>query len=132
MSCSDFVGDFLTSIRNSSRAGKDKVTLKASKVTIRLAEVLKEEGFIQQAKEFKDGEKRFVRLHLKYVHGKRPAIQGLKRISRPGLRNYVNSDHIPRVQGGLGIAIISTSKGVMTDRKARAEKIGGEVICSVW
>lgn len=128
----DFIADFLTMIRNASKAQKDKVTLPASNLTIKIAELLQEEGFIQQAKVFSEGSKRFVRVHLKYVRGNKSAIQGLRRISKPGIRKYVPVEAIPRVQGGMGIAIVSTSKGVITDRKARQENVGGELICSVW
>ncbi len=128
----DFIADFLTMIRNASKAHKDKVTLPASNMTIKIAELLQEEGFVEQTKVFSEGTKRFVRVHLKYVRGNKAAIQGLRRISKPGLRRYVDVDAIPRVQGGLGIAIVSTSKGVITDRKARQENIGGELICRGW
>lgn len=134
MSCYDFIGDFLTSIRNASTAHKDKVTIPSSILTVRIAELLKEEGFIENVKPFSDGHKNFVRIHLKYLSagGKRPAIQGLKRISTPGLRRYVGYQNIPKVLGGLGVAILSTPKGVMTDRQARELKAGGEILCTVW
>ena len=132
MPCSDFVGDFLTIIRNASKAGKDKITMAASNLTVSLAEILKEEGFIENTKVFTEGKKQFLRLHLKYLPGRKPAIQGLKRISTPGRRVYLECGEIPRVQGGLGVAIVSTSRGVLTDRKARQEKVGGELICTVW
>lgn len=128
----DFIADFLTMIRNASKAHKDKVTLLASNITVKIAELLQEEGFVGQTKVFSEGNKRFIRVHLKYVKGDKPAIQGLRRISKPGIRKYVGVEEIPRVQGGIGIAIVSTSKGVITDRKARQDKIGGELICSVW
>ena len=132
MSRYDFIGDFLTSIRNASKAHKDKLTAPASVLTVRIAEILKAEGFIENVKPFNDGNKQFVRIHLKYLAGgKKAAIQGLKRISTPGLRRYVGHDEIPKVLGGLGIVIISTPKGVMTDRKARAAGVGGEVLCYV-
>ena len=129
---SDFVGDFLTVIRNASRAHHEKVSIAASNMTAKICEILKEEGFIESFKPFSEGNKRFLRIHLKYIHGKRPAIQGIKRVSRPGRRSYKGYDEIPRVQGGLGVAIVSTSKGIVTDRKARENKIGGELICTVW
>jgi small subunit ribosomal protein S8 len=131
MPVTDFVADFLTVVRNASMARKEKVTAPASGMTVKIAEILKEEGFVENTKVFTEGPKRFVRLHLKYVR-KKPAIQGLKRVSTPGRRLYVDSLHIPRVQGGLGIAIVSTSKGLLTDREARKGKIGGELICTVW
>ena len=118
MSCSDFVADFLTIIRNACKARKDKITVHASNLTVHIAEILKEEGFIENVKVMTEGKKRFMRIHLKYINGNKPAIQGLRRISKPGLRVYRGGDEIPRVQGGLGVSIVSTSKGVLTDRKA--------------
>ncbi|HOW58540.1 MAG TPA: 30S ribosomal protein S8 [Candidatus Omnitrophota bacterium] len=133
MSCYDFIGDFLTAIRNASAAHKDKLSVPASVITVRIAELLKEEGFIENVKPFSEGNKNFVRIHLKYLPGgKKAAIQGLKRISTPGLRRYVRYQEIPKVLGGLGVAILSTSKGVMTDRQAREAKAGGELLCTVW
>ena len=132
MPVTDFVADFLTQIRNASRAKKDKVTLPASKLTVKIAEILKEEGFVENVKVFSEEQKNFVRVHLKYVRGKRPAIQGLRRISKPGRRLYLGHDEIPRVQGGLGVAIVSTSQGILTDRQARKSKAGGELLCTAW
>lgn len=132
MPVTDFVADFLTVVRNASKAQKDKVTAPASNMTVKIAEILKEEGFVDNIKVFSEENKRFVRVHLKYIRGKKPAIQGLRRISTPGCRRYVGHDGIPRVQGGLGVAIISTSKGVITDREARKNKLGGELLCTVW
>lgn len=132
MPVTDFIGDFLTVVRNASRSKKDKVTLKTSKTTTRIAEILKEEGFVSNVKAFSEGPKHFVRVHMKYLKGRQPAIQGLRRASRPGLRHYVSSEGLPKVQGGLGIAILSTSRGVLTDREARKLKVGGEVLCKVW
>ena len=131
MPVTDFVADFLTVVRNASMARKEKVTAPASNLTIKIAEILKEEGFVENTKVFSEGPKRFIRLHLKYIR-KKPALQGLKRISTPGRRLYVDSNSIPRVQGGLGVAIVSTSKGVLTDRNARKSKLGGELLCTVW
>ncbi|HOE68255.1 MAG TPA: 30S ribosomal protein S8 [Candidatus Omnitrophota bacterium] len=133
MSRSDFIGDFLTSIRNAARAKKDKLTVPSSSLTVRIAEILKEEGFIENVKPFAEGQKHFARIHLKYVGGgKKPAIQGINRVSKPGIRYYVGCNKIPKVQGGLGISILTTPKGVMTDRQARENKVGGEIICRVW
>ena len=132
MARTDFVGDFLTVIRNAARAGKDKVSTSASRLTVRVAEILKEEGFVENVKSFSENKKNYVRVHLKYLGGKKSAIQGIRRISTPGRRAYVGHDEIPKVQGGLGIAILSTSKGLLTDRRARQEKVGGELICKVW
>ncbi len=132
MPVTDFVADFITVIRNASRAHKDKVSMPVSNLTLKIAELLRSEGFIDNVKPFTEDKKQFVRVHLKYVHGKRPAIQGLRRISKPGRRRYVAHDEIPRVQGGLGVAIVSTSKGLLTDRDARKSKLGGELLCTVW
>ena len=132
MPVTDFVGDFLTVIRNASSAHKEKVTLPASKLTVKIAELLKTEGFVDSVKPFTENKKQFVRVHLKYVQGKRPALQGLRRLSKPGRRRYVGSAEIPRVQGGLGVAIVSTSKGILTDRDARKSNLGGELLCTVW
>jgi len=132
MSCSDFVADFLTVIRNAAQAHKEVVTLRSSKSCEQIAEILKTEGFIGNCKTFSEGPKRFLRIHMKYLRGKKPAIQGIKKISKPGCRVYSGSEEIRKVRAGLGIAILSTSKGVMTDRQARQEKVGGEILCAVW
>lgn len=132
MSCSDFVADFLTVIRNASVAHKDVVTLKSSKSCERIAEILKQEGFIGNCKTFTEGPKKFLRIHMKYLRGKKSAIQGIKKVSKPGCRVYSGCESIRKVRAGLGIAILSTSKGVMTDKQARQEKVGGEILCTVW
>ena len=132
MARTDFIADFLTVIRNAGQARKEKVTIPASKITTRIAEILKEEGFVENVKPFTEGKKQYVRVHLKYIRGKHSAIQGMTRISSPGLRTYVGADEVPRVRGGLGIAILSTSKGLMTDQTARKERAGGELLCKVW
>ncbi len=128
----DFIADFLTVIRNAVKAKKEKVTIPSSQLAAHIAEILKEEGFIENAKTFSEGNKQFIRLHLKYLAQGRPAIQGIRRVSKPGLRVYVGSDEIPKVRAGLGISIVSTSKGVMTDRRAREARVGGELLCAVW
>jgi small subunit ribosomal protein S8 len=127
----DFIGDFLTVIRNASSTGKEKVLVPTSKQTSRIAEILKEEGFIDNFKLVEEGPKRYLRLHLKY-YGKEPAIHAINRISKPGFRRYVGREDVPKVLGGLGIAIVSTSSGIITDKQARQKKIGGELICKVW
>jgi len=132
MSCSDFVADFLTVIRNATVAHKEVVTLKSSKACEQIAEILKSEGFIGNCKTFSEGPKKFLRIQMKYLRGKKPAIQGIKKISKPGCRVYSGCEDIKKVRSGLGIAIISTSKGVMTDRQARQAKVGGEILCTVW
>jgi small subunit ribosomal protein S8 len=131
MPVTDFVADFLTVVRNASSARKDKVTVPASNMTTKIAEILKEEGFVESVKPFAEGPKKFIRIHLKYIR-KKPAIQGLKRISKPGRRVYVAGEEVPRVQGGLGVAIVSTSKGLLTDQQARKTNVGGELLCAVW
>jgi small subunit ribosomal protein S8 len=132
MPITDFVGDFLTVVRNASRAKKDKVTARASNLAVQVAEILKKEGFIESFKPFNEGNKRFIRIELKYIRGRQPAIQGIQRVSKPGRRIYVGCEEIPRVVGGLGVAVVSTSKGLLVDREARKARVGGEFICKVW
>jgi small subunit ribosomal protein S8 len=131
MVMTDPIADMLTRIRNASTARDKTVEIPFSKVKQELAKIFKEEGYIQDQEFVDNGKQGTIRVHLKYV-GKDNAISGLKRISKPGLRVYAQKDEIPKVLGGLGIAILSTSKGIMTDRKARAEGVGGEVICYLW
>ena len=128
----DRIADFLTQIRNASRSQKASVTVPGSKLALRITEILKREGFIESFKPVEDKTKQVVRIHLKYGKDKRSAIQSLVRVSKPGLRYYFGYREVPRVLGGLGVAILSTSKGVMTDREARTQKIGGELLCKVW
>jgi small subunit ribosomal protein S8 len=128
----DPIADMLTRIRNANTALHTSVEIPASKIKIALAEALKEEGYIANFEVVEDNKQGIIRITLRYENGKRRIITGIKRISKPGLRVYANKDEIPRVLGGLGIAIISTSQGVMVDRKARAAGLGGEVLCYVW
>ncbi|OGX05136.1 MAG: 30S ribosomal protein S8 [Omnitrophica bacterium RIFCSPLOWO2_12_FULL_50_11] len=129
----DPIADFLTQIRNASRALKESVTIeRGSQLTIEISEILKREGLIESFKVIEDRPKKSIRIRLKYRSDKRPAIESLVRVSKPGIRHYVKSDEIPQVLGGLGIAILSTSKGILTDREARRQKVGGELICKVW
>ncbi len=128
----DSIGDFLTRIRNAMRAGKEKLTVPSSKLTVKIAEILKKEGFIDNYKVIEQDKKLFMRIHLRYIHGRQPAIRAIHRVSTPGLRRYVGHQDVPKVLGGLGIAIVSTSRGVLTDKDARREKLGGEVLCKVW
>ena len=131
MSMSDPISDMLTRIRNAQMAEKTKVAMPSSKLKVAIAEVLKDEGYVDGFSAVKgDGGKATLEIRLKYYSG-RPVIEKIQRISRPGLRIYKGSDDIPKVMNGLGIAIVSTSKGLMTDRKARANGIGGEVLCVV-
>ena len=128
----DTIADMLTRIRNSNKMGYEEVTVPASKLKVELARILKEEGFIKDYKVVSEGVEKNILLTLKYGKKKEKVITGLKRISKPGLRVYVRSDEVPKVLNGLGIAIISTSKGIMTDKEARKLNIGGEVLAYVW
>ncbi len=132
MVMTDPVADFLTRIRNANTVYHSTVEVPSSKMKLAIAEILKEEGYIKNYEYIEDGKQGVLRIYLSYNNGKERVITGLKRISRPGLRVYARKDSIPKVLGGLGIAIISTSKGIMTDKKARKEGLGGEVICYVW
>jgi small subunit ribosomal protein S8 len=132
MSFTDPIGDMLTRIRNASRARHEKVLIPSSRLKVRIAEVLKEEGFIKDYVLHEDGVQGAITVVLKYTTDREPAISDIKRVSKPGLRRYVPTDSIPRVLNGMGIAILSTSKGVMVDREARKQKVGGELICTVW
>jgi small subunit ribosomal protein S8 len=132
MSFTDPIGDMLTRIRNASRARHEKVLIPASRLKMRIAEVLKDEGFIKDYVLHEDGTQGAITVLLKYTSEREPAISDIKRVSKPGLRRYVPTESIPRVLNGMGIAILSTSKGVMVDREARKQKVGGELICTVW
>ena len=130
MSMSDPIADMLTRIRNAQMAQKGSVVMPSSKIKVAIAGVLQSEGYIDGFSVRADGSKADLELSLKYYSG-RPVIERIERVSRPGLRVYRGSDDLPRVMNGLGVAIVSTPRGVMTDRKARAEKVGGEVLCIV-
>jgi small subunit ribosomal protein S8 len=132
MVMTDPIADFLTRIRNANTVHHDKVEVPASRVKKAMAEILKEEGFIRDVEFIDDGKQGIIRMYLKYGPNREKVITGLKRISKPGLRVYVKKDEIPRILGGLGIAVVSTSKGIMTDKQARKEGLGGEVLCYVW
>ena len=133
MSFTDPIGDMLTRIRNASSARHEKVLVPASRLKVRIAEVLKAEGFIKDFVLHQDEAKQgAITILLKYTPDREPAINDIKRVSKPGLRRYVATGSIPRVLNGMGIAILSTSKGVMVDREARKQKVGGELICTVW
>jgi len=132
MVMTDPIADFLTRIRNANMVYKETVEIPSSKLKKSLCEILKREGYIKDFEFIEDGKQGILRLYLKYGAGKERTITDIKRISKPGLRVYAQKDEIPRVLGGLGIAIISTSKGILTDKEARKEGIGGEVICYVW
>jgi len=127
----DPIADFLTRIRNAAGARHKTVEVPASKLKASLAAILKDQGFISDFEKIDEGPQGFIRMTLRYVGGK-PSVVGLKRVSRPGLRRYASVEELPRVQNGLGIAIISTSQGLMTDKEARRRNVGGEVLCYVW
>ncbi|MBR6461553.1 30S ribosomal protein S8 [bacterium] len=131
MVVTDPIADFLTRIRNANMVYMDKVEIPASKTKLALANILKDEGFIKDVEYIEDGKQGVIRVYLKYA-GKERVISGLKRISRPGLRVYAKKDELPKVLGGLGIAVVSTSSGLMTDKNARKQGLGGEVLCYVW
>jgi small subunit ribosomal protein S8 len=128
----DPIADMLTRIRNALNAGHDYTDVPASKLKVSLAETLKREGFIRDFEVLQDGPKRTVRIHLAYADKREPVITGLQRVSKPGLRVYVQKREVPRVYGGLGVPIISTSQGLLTGREARRRGLGGEVVCYVW
>lgn len=132
MVMTDPVADFLTRVRNANTVYHDKVEAPASRVKRDISDILKQEGFIRDYEYIEDGKQGILRLYLKYGTGKEQVITGLKRISKPGLRVYARKDSIPKVLGGLGIAVISTSRGIMTDKKARQNGLGGEVLCYIW
>jgi small subunit ribosomal protein S8 len=128
----DPIDDMLTRIRNAQAANQSEVLIPASKIKAEIAKILIKEGFIKEVAEEKENNQSFIKIILKYLKTKEPVIQGLKRISKPGCKIYAKKDSLPRVLSGLGIAIISTSRGLMTDKEARKRKLGGEIICEVW
>ena len=132
MQITDPIADMRTRIRNAGSARHETVDVPASKMKKAIAEILLEEGYIKTYQIVEDGTQGTIRITLKYLPGKEKAITGLRRVSKPGLRVYACSDELPRVLRGMGIAIVSTSKGVMTDKKARANHVGGEVLAFVW
>lgn len=132
MLITDPIADMLTRIRNAGSARHETVDIPNSKMKKAIAEILLEEGYIKSFQLIDDGTQGIIRVTLKYLPGKEKAIQGLRRVSKPGLRVYAGAEELPQVLRGLGIAIISTSKGIMTDKKARAQHVGGEVLAFVW
>jgi small subunit ribosomal protein S8 len=132
MNTSDPIADMLTRIRNASAARHKDLTLPSSKVKREIARILTEEGFIESWDTATEGVQEMLSVRLKYVEGRTPVVSGLKRISKPGLRVYARKTEIPRVLGGLGLAILSTSRGIMTGSQARKLNLGGEVLCYVW
>lgn len=132
MVMTDPVADFLTRIRNANMVMHETVEVPASKTKLAIAEILKSEGYIKEYEQVEDGKQGIIRVYMKYGADKTKVITGLRRISKPGLKVYCKKDEVPKVLGGLGIAIISTSKGIVTDKEARKLGLGGEVICYVW
>jgi small subunit ribosomal protein S8 len=132
MSMSDPIADMLTRIRNASNAEHEKVDIPASRLKTRIAEILKEEGFIRNFRILEDSKQNLLRVYLKYGSSAERVISGLIRVSTPGRRVYVKHDAVPSILGGMGVAIISTSRGVITDREARKQSVGGEVLAFVW
>jgi small subunit ribosomal protein S8 len=132
MTMTDPIADMLTRIRNAVAVRHDSVNIPASKMKVAIAKVLKDEGFIRDFEVLDEGINRFVRIHLSYTEKKEPILNGIKRVSRPGLRVYVQKREIPRVYNGLGVAILSTPKGIMAGQQAWRQQTGGEVLCYVW
>jgi small subunit ribosomal protein S8 len=129
---SDPIADMLARLRNGSLAEHEKVDVPASKLKVRVAEILKEEGLIKNFRVIEDKRQGVLRLYVKYGPNQERVISGLRRVSKPGRRLYVSADRIPSVLGGMGVAILSTSRGVLTDREARRLQVGGEVLCYIW
>jgi small subunit ribosomal protein S8 len=129
---SDPIADFLTRIRNASRAEHEKVDIPSSRLKLRMAEILKDEGFIKNFRVIEDNKQGTLRVYLKYGAGSEKIISGIVRVSRPGRRVYVTKEKIPTILGGMGISILSTSAGVMTDRQVKKQHLGGEVLAYVW
>ncbi len=132
MQITDVIADMLTRIRNAGTAKHETVDVPASSVKNAIAQILLEEGYVKEVQNIDDGKQGVIRFYLKYTENKKPVISGIKRISKPGLRIYASKDELPKVLGGLGVAVISTSKGIMTDKKARKLGIGGEVMAYIW
>jgi len=132
MSMTDPIADYLTRIRNATRVQHSKVDIPASEIIKEMTRILLEEGYIGNYTVIDDNKQGIVRIYLKYGEDQKSVITGLKRVSRPGYRRYAKVNTIPRVLNGLGIAILSTPRGILTDKQARKEKVGGEILCSIW
>lgn len=132
MTMTDPIADMLTRIRNANTVGHETVDIPASKIKKSIAEILLEEGYIKGFEEIDDNKQGIIKIDMKYGANKESVISGIKKISKPGLKVYAKADQVPRVLGGLGVAIISSSKGVVSDKKARELGVGGEVICYIW
>ena len=132
MQMSDVIADMLTRIRNAGTARHETVDIPASNMKKAIADILLEEGYVKGVQVIEDGRQGIIRVTLKYGQGKKNTIHGIRRVAKPGLRIYSNCEDMPKVMNGLGIAIVSTSKGIMTDKRARKENVGGEIIAFVW
>ena len=128
----DPIADMLTRVRNANSAGHEKVEIPSSKIKLEIARILKSEGFIKNFKLVKNRKQGIIKIYLKYGADKQKTISGIKRMSTPGIRRYTRYDRIPKVLSGLGLMIVSTSKGVLTDKEARQLKVGGELLCKIW
>ncbi|MDR0405147.1 MAG: 30S ribosomal protein S8 [Oscillospiraceae bacterium] len=132
MQVTDAIADLLTRIRNASAAKHSSVKVPASRMKKAIVEILLEEGYVEKFSMIEDGKQGVIKINLRYTEGKAPVITGIRRVSKPGLRNYSGAREIPRVMRGLGVSILSTPRGVMTDRQARRENVGGEILAFVW
>ena len=132
MSMTDPVSDMLTRIRNATTVRHDRTDIPASKTKLEIAKILKQEGYIRTFKTLEEGPQGLIRVYLKYAEDGEPVIHGLQRVSKPGRRVYRGADYLPRVRNGLGVAVVSTNRGVLTDEQARSLRVGGEVLCEIW
>jgi len=132
MSMTDPVSDMLTRIRNAARVRHDRTDVPASKMKLEIAKILKQEGYIRTFKMLEEGPQGLIRIYLKYAEDGEAVIHGLRRVSKPGRRVYRGADELPKVRSGLGVAVISTNRGVLTDEQARGLRVGGEVLCEIW
>jgi len=132
MSMTDPVSDLLTRIRNATAVRHDRMDIPASKMKLEIAKILKQEGYIRTFKMIEEGPQGIIRIYLKYADDGEPVIHGLRRVSKPGIRVYRGAGDLPKVRNGLGVAVISTNRGVVTDEQARSLQVGGEVLCEIW
>jgi len=132
MSMTDPISDMLTRIRNATTVRHDRTDVPASKMKLEIAKILKQEGYIRTFKQLEEGPQGMIRIYLKYAEDGEPVIHGLRRVSTPGRRVYRRADDLPKVRNGLGVAVVSTNRGVLTDEQARGLRVGGEVLCEVW
>ena len=132
MSMTDPISDMLTRIRNATTVRHDRTDVPASKMKLEIAKILKQEGFIRTFKMLEEGPQGLIRIYMKYAEDGEPAIHGVERVSKPGRRVYRSVDELPKVRAGLGVAVISTNRGVLTDEQARSLRVGGEVLCEIW